>query len=290
MFKGVFTALITPFKDDRVDETALRRIVSDQIAKGVHGLVPTGTTGESATLDVAEHLRVIEIVVNEADKRVPIIAGTGANSTQEAIELSVAAKAAGVDGMLQVTPYYNKPTQEGLFQHFKTIAQAVPLPTVLYNVPGRTGCDMTAETVTRLSKVDNIVAVKEATGSTQRGAQIIAQVAPDFAVLSGDDATALSLMAIGAVGISVLSNVAPADTAAMHNAALEGRWDEARRLHYKLFGLAEGLFVEANPIPVKSAMAMLGHSTDEIRLPMTPLSESHRGPLRQLLMEAGLLA
>lgn len=290
MFSGVITALVTPFRNDRVDEEALRRLVNDQIESGIDGLVPCGTTGESATLDVDEHLRVIKIVVEEAAKRVPIIAGTGANSTREAIELSKAAKAAGVDGMLQVTPYYNKPTQDGLFNHFKAIIEAVPLPTVLYNVPGRTACDMLPETIERLCTIKQVVAVKEATGSATRAAEIIARVGDRLAVLSGDDATAFALYALGGKGcISVVSNVAPRQMSAMWDAAAAGQWDAARKLHYDLFALSQGLFVESNPIPVKAALAMMGRMTEEIRPPLYPLSQKHRDRLKHILEDLGLL-
>src|SRR5512142_1050680 len=240
MFKGVITALVTPFRDDRVDEEALRRLVDEQIRAGIDGLVPVGTTGESPTLSNEEHIRVVEIVAQEARKRVPIIAGTGANSTREAIELTQAAKAVGADGTLQVTPYYNKPTQDGLFRHFKAVADAAPLPMVVYNVPGRTGCDLLADTVARLCDVPTVVAIKEATGSAQRAAQIISRVGDRLTVLSGDDATAYPLYTLGAQGcISVVSNVAPKDMAATWDAWVGGDWKKARELHYKLFPLHE---------------------------------------------------
>lgn len=290
MFSGVITALVTPFRNDSVDEEALRRLVNDQIENGIDGLVPCGTTGESATLDVDEHLRVIKIVVEEAGKRVPVIAGTGANSTREAIELSKAAKAAGADGMLQVTPYYNKPTQDGLFNHFKAIIEAVPLPTVLYNVPGRTACDLLPETIERLCAIKQVVAVKEATGSATRAAEIIARIGDRLAVLSGDDATAFALYALGGKGcISVVSNVAPRLMAAMWDAAAAGEWNTARDLHYKLFAVSQGLFVESNPIPVKAALAMMGRMTEEIRPPLYPLSQKHRDKLKHILADLELL-
>ncbi len=290
MFSGVITALVTPFRNDRVDEEALRRLVNDQIANGIDGLVPCGTTGESATLDVDEHLRVIKIVVEETNKRVPVIAGTGGNSTREAIELSKAAKGAGVDGMLQVTPYYNKPTQDGLYNHFKAIIEAVPLPTVLYNVPGRTACDMLPETIERLCAVKQVVAVKEATASATRAAEIIARIGDRLAVLSGDDATSFALYALGAKGcISVVSNVAPRQMSAMWDAAAAGQWDTARELHYKLFAISQGLFVESNPIPVKAALAMMGVISEEIRPPLYPLSQKHRDKLKHTLADLGLV-
>lgn len=290
MFKGVITALVTPLRDDRVDEEALRRLVDEQIRAGIDGLVPVGTTGESPTLTNEEHIRVIQVVVEEAKKRVPVIAGTGGNSTREAIELTQAAKAVGADATLQVTPYYNKPTQDGLFRHFKAVAEAAPLPMIVYNVPGRTGCDLLPDTIAKLCDVPLVVGVKEATGNLQRAAQIIARVGDRLAMLSGDDATALPFYSVGGQGcISVVSNVAPADMAAMWDAAAAGNWPKARELHYKLFPLSEGLFIEANPIPVKSAMAMMGKIADEIRPPLYPLSGANRDKVRKILADLKLV-
>jgi len=290
MFKGVITALVTPLRNDRLDEEALRRLVSEQIASGIDGLVPVGTTGESPTLTNEEHIRVIEIVVQEAKKRVPVIAGTGANSTREAIDLTLAAKAVGADATLQVTPYYNKPTQDGLFRHFKAVVDAAALPMVVYNVPGRTGCDLLPETIARLCELPLMVGVKEATGNMQRAAQIIARVGDRLSLLSGDDATALPLYAVGGHGcISVVSNVAPADMAAMWDAAAAGNWSRARALHYKLFPLSEGLFIESNPIPVKAALAMMGKIADEIRPPLYPMSGSNREKVRKILADLKLV-
>jgi len=289
-FQGVITALVTPFSDGAVDEDRLRQLVEEQIANGVDGLVPVGTTGESPTLDVEEHLQVIEIVVDAAKKRVPIIAGTGANSTKESIELSLAAKRLGADGMLQVTPYYNKPTQDGLYRHFKAIVEACPLPTVLYNVPGRTGCDLLPETIERLCELPEVVAVKEASGNIARASQILARTGERLAVLSGDDAIAMPMFALGGKGvISVVSNVAPGPMAAMWDAAVEGNWAKARELHFRLLPLLEGLFIEANPIPVKAALAMLGKIRDEIRAPLYPLSGANREKVRGYLRAAGIL-
>ena len=290
MFKGVITALVTPFRADVVDEEALRRLVDEQIRAGIDGFVPVGTTGESPTVSVEEHIRIIEIVVQETRKRVPVIAGTGANATREAIELTREARAVGADGTLQVTPYYNRPTQDGLFRHFKAIAEAVALPIVVYNVPGRTGCDLLPETMERLCEVPLVVGIKEATGSAQRAAQIISRVGDRMVVLSGDDATAFPLYALGAQGcISVVSNVAPADMAAMWDAAAAGDWKKARELHYRLFPLLEGLFVEANPIPVKAALAMMGKITDEIRAPLYPMAGANREKVRKILADLKLI-
>ena len=290
MFKGVITALVTPFRNDRIDEEALRRLVDEQISAGIDGLVPVGTTGESPTLSSEEHIRVIEIVVQETRKRVPVLAGTGGNATREAIELTQAAKAVGADGTLQVTPYYNKPTQDGLYRHFKAVADAAPLPMVVYNVPGRTGCDLLPETIARLCELPLVVGVKEATGNLQRAAQIISRVGDRLSLLSGDDATAFPFYALGGNGcISVVSNVVPADMAAMWDAAAAGNWGKARELHYKLFPLSEGLFIEANPIPVKAALAMMGKIADEIRAPLYPMAGAGREKVRTILADLKLV-
>jgi 4-hydroxy-tetrahydrodipicolinate synthase len=290
MFTGVITALVTPFRGDALDEEALRKLVEEQIAAGIDGLVPTGTTGESPTLTNEEHLRVIEIVVQAANKRVPVIAGTGSNSTREAIEMSEAAKRVGADGLLLVTPYYNRPGQDHLYRHFKAVVEAVRLPSVLYNVPGRTACDLLPDTIAKLAALPEVVGVKEATASALRASQIIARVGDRIALLSGDDATAFPLYALGGKGvISVVSNVAPALMSAMWDAAAAGDWKRAREIHYKLLPLGEGLFVEANPIPVKAALAMMGRIADEIRPPLYPLAAEHRDKLRAQLRDAGLV-
>jgi 4-hydroxy-tetrahydrodipicolinate synthase len=290
MFTGAITALVTPFRGDKLDEEALRRLVDEQIAAGIDGLVPTGTTGESPTLTNEEHLRVIQVVVEAAKKRVPVIAGTGSNSTREAIEMSEAAKRVGADGLLLVTPYYNRPGQDHLYRHFKAVIEAARLPSVLYNVPGRTACDLLPETIAKLAELPEVVGVKEATASALRASQILARVGDRVAVLSGDDATAFPLYALGARGvISVVSNVAPALMAGMWDAAAAGDWKRARDIHYKLLPLGEGLFVEANPIPVKAALAMMGRIAEEIRPPLYPLAAQHRDKLRAELRDAGLL-
>ena len=290
MFKGVITALVTPFRGDAIDEEALRRLVDEQIRAGIDGFVPVGTTGESPTVTVEEHIRIIKIVVEETRKRVPVIAGTGANSTREAIELTIEARAVGADATLQVTPYYNRPTQDGLFRHFKAVADAAGLPILVYNVPGRTGCDLLPETIARLCEVPLVVGIKEATGSAQRAAQILSRVGDRMVVLSGDDATAFPLYALGAHGcISVVSNVAPAEMAAMWDAAVAGDWKKARELHYRVFPLSEGLFIEANPIPVKAALAMMGKIADEIRAPLYPMSGANREKVRKILADLKLI-
>jgi 4-hydroxy-tetrahydrodipicolinate synthase len=291
MFTGVITALVTPFRDGAIDEPALRRLVDEQIAAGIDGLVPVGTTGESPTLDTEEHLRVIRIVIEQTKKRVPVIAGTGANATREAIELSREAKRLGADGMLQVTPYYNKPTQDGLYRHFKAVIDEAQLPTVVYNVPGRTGCDLLPDTIARLCDIPLVVGVKEATGNLQRASQIIAKVGDRLAVLSGDDATAMAMFAVGGRGvISVVSNVAPAEFSAMWDAAAAGDWKKARELHYSTFPLSEGLFIEANPIPVKAALALMGKIADEIRPPLYPMTGANRDKIRKILVDLKLIA
>lgn len=290
MFTGVITALVTPLRGDALDEEALRRLCDEQIAGGVDGLVPVGTTGESPTLTNEEHLRVIQLVVEAAKKRVPVIAGTGSNSTRETIDMSIAAKKVGADGLLLVTPYYNRPGQEHLYRHFKAVVEAAPLPSVLYNVPGRTACDLLPETIARLAELPQVVAVKEATGSALRASQILARTGDRITVLSGDDATAFPLFALGARGvISVVSNVAPKQMSAMWDAAAAGDWKKARELHYKLLPLGEGLFVEANPIPVKTALAMMGRIAEEIRPPLYPLAPQYRDKLQAQLKELGLL-
>lgn len=290
MIKGVITALVTPLRNDRLDEEALRRLVDEQIRAGIDGLVPVGTTGESPTLSNEEHIRVVQIVVEEAKKRVPVIAGTGANCTREAIELTSAAKAAGADATLQVTPYYNKPTQDGLFRHFKAVADATGLPMIVYNVPGRTGCDLLPDTIARLCELPQMVGVKEATGNLQRASQIISRVGDRVSMLSGDDATVLPFYAVGGHGcISVVSNVAPADMAGMWDAFVAGNLAKARELHYKVFPLSEGLFIEANPIPVKAALAMMGRIADEIRPPLYPMTGANREKVRTILSDLKLI-
>lgn len=284
------TALVTPMRDGRVDEPALRALVEDQIAAGIDVLVPAGTTGEGATLLPDEHARVIAVTVQAARGRVPVLAGTGSNSTREAIDLSRAAREAGADGLLQVTPYYNRPTQDGLVRHFEAIAKAVPLPTIVYNVPSRTGCDLLPETVARLAEVPGIVGIKEATGSVLRAEQIIARTGDRMTVISGDDFTILPLLAVGARGvISVVSNVAPRDVAELCDAALAGRWDRARELQYKLLPLCDALFLETNPIPAKAALSMMGRIADDVRPPLWPMSAPAREKLRGTLTAYGLL-
>jgi 4-hydroxy-tetrahydrodipicolinate synthase len=290
MFSGAITALVTPMRDGRVDDEALRRHVEGQIEAGIDGLVPCGTTGESPTLTAEEQRHVIATVVQQARGRVPIIAGAGSNSTAHAVELARGAREQGADGLLVVTPYYNKPTQEGLLQHFTAVIQAGRLPTVVYNVPGRTGCDLLPDTVARLCELSDVVAIKEATGSVVRAQQILARLGDRLVVLSGDDCTAFPLMAVGARGvISVTANVAPAKVAAQWDAVVAGDWDRARAIHMQLLPLHDAMFLEANPIPVKAALAILGAIDPEIRLPLTPLSAAAEEKLRGVLRAQGLL-
>jgi 4-hydroxy-tetrahydrodipicolinate synthase len=288
-FEGAMTALVTPFRDGQVDDQALAALVEAQIAAGIDGLIPVGTTGESATLSFEEHVHVVAQVVKGARKRVPVIAGAGSSSTQEAIELSKAAREVGADGLLHVTPYYNRPTQDGLYRHFAAIAAAVPLPTIVYNVPGRTGSDLLPETVARLMDLPSIVGIKEATASVLRATQILARVGDRIAVISGDDFTMFPLYAIGARGvISVLSNVAPGWVADMWDAVRAGDWARARDLHFRLQPLTELLFAESSPIPIKCAMALAGKMTDEIRPPLYAASPALKEKLRACLAAAGL--
>ncbi len=291
MFKGAFVAIVTPFKDGRVDEDALRALIDFQIEQGTHGIVPCGTTGESATLSFEEHERVVEITVEHVNKRVPVIAGTGSNNTEEAIRLTRHAKRVGADGVLMISPYYNKPTQEGLFKHFEKVAASVDIPIILYNIPGRTAVNMEPSTIERLSRIDNIVGVKEASGSIKQIMEIIARCGDNFSVLSGEDYITYPLLCVGGKGvISVVSNIAPGDMASMCNFALEGKWSEARELSYKLLPLCNVLFCETNPVPVKTALAMMGKiSSDEVRLPLVPLSQENRNKVQTALKEYGLI-
>ena len=285
MITGSIVALVTPMHPDgAIDWQALARLIEYHIESGTAGLGVVGTTGESPTLTVPEHCEVIRFAVEQAGGRIPVVAGTGGNSTHEAIELTVSAAEVGADYSLSVTPYYNRPTQQGLFEHFQAVARAVNLPIILYNVPGRTGCDLLNETVVRLSQIDNIVAIKDATGDVERGSRLIEAVPDGFAVFSGDDATALELMRHGAKGnVSVTANIAASDMAAMCNLALSGEWEAAADIDAKLAMLNDLLFSEANPIPVKWAMAHRGMIDSGIRLPLTPLSEACRAPLEKAM-------
>lgn len=292
MITGSLVALITPMKNDgSVDTVKLDELIEFHLNAGTHGIVAVGTTGESATLDYEEHANVIRQVVATVNARVPVIAGTGANSTHEAIDLTQRAKDAGADACLLVTPYYNKPTQEGLFQHFKAIAEAVDIPQILYNVPGRTACDMDNETTLRLSSITNIVGIKDATGDLARGKALIEQVPADFAVYSGDDPTAIDLILLGAKGnISVTANVAPAKASQAASLALEGKAAQAKAVDSSLRGLHKNLFLESNPIPVKWACEQLGLCESGIRLPLTPFAKTFKASVLDAMKEAEVLA
>lgn len=291
MFPGTYTALVTPFRDGAVDEKALAALVEWQIEAGVDGLVPVGTTGESPTLDHDEHLRVIAAVVEFAKRRVKVIGGTGANATAEAVELTRAAEKAGANGSLQVAPYYNKPTQEGLYRHFKAIASASKLPLILYSIPGRCGIEIGVETCRRLAAdCPTVVAIKEAGGTPDRVSQLRAALPEKFAVLSGDDSMTLPFMAVGAAGvISVASNIVPREVSQMVNAFAQGKLDVARRLHTKLYPLFKDLFIESNPIPVKAALAMAGRIREEYRLPLCAMGRENRARLEKTLRALSLL-
>jgi 4-hydroxy-tetrahydrodipicolinate synthase len=285
--QGCYTAIVTPFRDGELDLDALGELLEMQMQGGVDGIVPVGTTGESPTLDFDEHERVIEFVAESVNHRCQVIAGTGANCTAEAVRLTKHAASEDVDATLQVTPYYNKPTQEGLYRHFSTIADEGGLPVVLYNVPGRSGREIAVETIARLAKHPNIIAVKEAGGSVDRVSQILD--ACDITVLSGDDSLTLPMMSVGGKGvISVASNVVPEAVANMVHHALNNVWDSASELHAKLYPLFRDLFIETNPIPVKAALAMMGMIQEEYRLPMCPLQEENRSQLIESLRKAGV--
>jgi len=288
--KGSITALITPFKNGELDEKAFKRLVDWQIAEGTHGLVPVGTTGESPTLSHIEHMRVVELCVETARGRVPVIAGAGSNSTREAIELTRHAKTVGADAALSVAPYYNKPTQDGLYRHFAAIAEAVDLPVILYNIPGRSIVEISVETMAKLAKIPNIVGVKDATSNLARASRDRAQVRDDFIQLSGDDATALGFMAHGGRGcISVTSNVAPRACADFQNACQTGDYIKALKIQDRLMPLHDALFCEASPAPTKYAASLLGLCDDEVRLPIVALSESGRQTVRGAMEAAQLL-
>jgi len=289
--EGAMTALVTPYKNGAVDYDALGRLVEWQIASGIDGLIAVGTTGESATLDVREHTEVIAHVIKVTAGRVPVIAGTGANATAEAIHLAEEAEELGADALLQVTPYYNRPTQEGLYRHFAAVAEATKLPILLYNVPTRTGIDLAADTVVRLSAIENIVGIKEATGSLPRATELVCRCPRDFAIISGDDATAMPLYAVGARGvISVVSNCAPAMMAQMWDAAAAGNWRGARELHHALRLLNHLLFVEASPGPIKAALHLQGRIENELRLPMVPVTAGLYEQLRAELVRLELVS
>jgi 4-hydroxy-tetrahydrodipicolinate synthase len=292
MFKGSMVAVVTPFfPDGRFDEESFRRLVEFQIENGTDGIAPCGSTGEAATLDHEGHNRVIKACVEQVNKRIPVLAGTGSNSTSEAIELSQAAKRAGADGLLLISPYYNKPSQEGLYQHFKALADNIDLPQVLYNVPGRTGINMTVQTTVRLAELPNVVALKDASGNVSQAAEILARAGDKIDILSGDDSLTLPFMAIGAKGvISVTANIMPAEVKALLTAVGENRWDDARQIHYSLLDINNVMFIESNPVPVKTALELMGKCNGHPRLPLVPMQPENLAALRRVLVNYGLVA
>jgi len=290
MFKGSIVAIVTPFKNGQVDYEKLRELVEFQIAGGTDAIVPCGTTGESSTLDYDEHMDVIKTVIAQVNKRVPVIAGTGSNATAEAIELSQKAKDAGADGVLLVTPYYNKPTQEGLVRHYTAIADAVAIPQILYNVPGRTGVNMLPETVARIAVHKNVVAIKEATGSLQQASEILALCGDRIDVLSGDDFITFPMMACGAKGvISVLANIMPKAVGDLTDAYFAGDLTKARQLHLYTLKIGNAMFIESNPIPVKTALGLMGKCSDEVRLPLCEMGAGNKARLTAIMKEYKLI-
>jgi 4-hydroxy-tetrahydrodipicolinate synthase len=288
-FRGVYTALVTPFRDDRVDEAAFTRLLEDQIAAGVDGVIPVGTTGESPTLSMDEHLRVIELTVQVVKRRTKVYAGTGSNSTSEAIYLTQQSEKLGVDGFLVVSPYYNKPSQAGLFAHYAALAQASPLPIITYSVPGRTGSEIGVETMANLAKKHaNIAAIKEAGGSIERFSQLRQALPDQVAILSGDDSMTLPALAVGATGvISVASNLIPREVGALVRTFLKGHAKEAEQLHRKFYALFRDLFIEPNPVPVKAALSRQGWMTADVRLPLTEMQPQNRAKLEATLKSFG---
>ncbi len=290
-FQGSFVAMVTPFRNGKIDEAKLRELVEFHIAHGTDGLIPCGTTGESPGLTHDEHRRVVEVVIEASRGRIRVVAGTGSNSTAEAIELTKHAERAGAAGALVVNPYYNKPTQEGLYRHFRAVAESVAIPILVYNIQSRTAVNVETDTLARLVRdVASVAGVKEASGSLDQMSQVIAACGPDFSVLSGDDNITLPLLAIGGSGVvSVIANIVPRETADLVHAALDGDWKRARDLHYRLFPLARAAFLETNPIPIKEAMAMAGMLEPEFRLPMCRMSDANREKLRAILKPYALV-
>jgi 4-hydroxy-tetrahydrodipicolinate synthase len=290
MFSGSIVALVTPFKNGKVDWQSLESLVEFHIQNGTNGIVPCGTTGESATLDHAEHHDVIKAVVKAVKKRVPVIAGTGSNSTQEAIDLTIGAERAGADGALLISPYYNRPMQEGIYQHYKAVAASVGIPLIVYNIPARTGSKIEPETLARLSEIKNIAGVKEATGSVDQAIDVIRLCGDRLAVFSGEDSLTYSLMALGGKGvISTVANIAPKAMADLAQACLKGDWQKGRELQFRLIPLIRAVFIETNPIPSKAALALMGKCSNEMRLPLTPMAEGNVKKLRQAMADFGLL-
>lgn len=290
IFQGAITALVTPFRDGEVDEARLRELIEWQIAEGIDGLVPCGSTGESATLSHDEHERVIRIAIEQAHRRVPVLAGTGSNSTAEALRLTRFAREAGADGALMISPYYNRPTQEGIYRHYKTIAASVDLPIIVYNIPSRTGSNVMPETLQRLTGLPNIVAVKESTGSMDQVSEICRLCGERLTILSGDDSLTLPMTALGGKGvISVLSNAMPRETHELTAAALAGDFARAREIHYRTLAFVRALFLETNPIPIKQALSFMGKCSAEMRMPLTQMSQPAAEKLRPVMKELGLV-
>lgn len=291
-FSGAFVAIVTPFSEGKVDEQGLVDLIEFHLANGTHGIVPCGTTGESATLSHAEHHRVVELTIKTVNGRVPVMAGSGSNSTAEAIDLTRHAKEAGADGVLMVTPYYNRPSQEGLYQHYKAVAEAVDIPIFLYNVPSRTSVNILPATVARCAQIDNVVGIKEATGNLNQVSELIHLCPEDFTVFSGDDFTSMATVMVGGKGlISVTSNVAPRDMAAMMETALAGDVAAAKSLHYRLFPLMQAMFYDTNPVPAKKALEIMGKiDSGQPRLPLAEMNEANTARLHNALLEYGLLS
>jgi 4-hydroxy-tetrahydrodipicolinate synthase len=291
MFRGSIVAIVTPFdREGRFDEEAFRQLVEFQIENGTNGIVPCGSTGEAATLDHQGHTEVIRACVEQVNKRVPILAGTGSNSTSEAIELTKAAKATGADGALLITPYYNKPSQEGLYQHFKTVAEQVALPQVLYNVPGRTGINLSVETTVRLAEISNVIGLKDASGGVNQAGEILARTGEEFSILSGDDSLTLPFMAVGAKGvISVTANIMPAAVRGLVAAIEEGRWVDARRQHFELLDIHNIMFIESNPTPVKAALELMDFCSAGVRLPLVTMQPQSVEQLKIVMARHGLI-
>ncbi len=290
MFAGSIVALVTPFKDGAVDWESLDGLVEFHIKNGTHGIVPCGTTGESATLSHQEHDDVIQAVIKAVKKRVPVIAGTGSNSTEEAIRLTREAEKSGADGALLISPYYNRPTQEGIYQHYKKVAGSVGIPLIVYNIPGRTGSKIEPETLARLSEVKNVAGVKEATGSVDQAIEVVRLSKPGFAVLSGEDSLTFSLMALGGKGvISTVANIVPKEMAELAQACSKGDWEKGRKLQLRLVPLIRAVFIETNPIPIKTALSLMGKCRGDLRLPLTPMSEGNLKKLKTAMADFGLL-
>ena len=290
MVSGSMVALVTPFKDGNVDWKSLEGLVEFHIQNGTHGIVPCGTTGESATLSHREHDDVINAVVKAVNKRVPVIAGTGSNSTDEAIRLTREAEKSGADGALLISPYYNRPTQEGIYQHYKKIAASVGIPLIVYNIPGRTGSKIEPETLARLSEIENVAGVKEATGSVDQAIDVIRLCQDRLAVYSGEDSLTFSLMALGGKGvISTVANIVPKEMSELTEACLKGDWEKGRKIQLKLVPLIRAVFIETNPIPIKTALSLMGECGGELRLPLTPMADGNLKKLRQVMTDFGLI-